>query len=73
VPASAWIVVLNFDLQSIDAPIVISGVYDMTLTAANECTQLPSVARQRTVRAKLDPRYVTSEDWMPVRFPLERT
>ena len=53
VPTSAtW---LRFDLQAIDTPVVIAGIYDLTLTAANECTQLPNVARQRTHRAQVNP------------------
>ena len=30
-------------------------MYQMTLTAANECTQLPNVARQRTYRSQVYP------------------
>ena len=39
-------VFLGFDLEAIDSPIVVAGMYQMTLTAANECTQLPNVARR---------------------------
>jgi hypothetical protein len=53
VPASNLFV--RFDLEAIDAPIVIAGIYEMTLTAANECRQLPNVARQRTYRAQVAP------------------
>ena len=48
-------VFLRFDLEAIDRPIVVAGMYQMTLTAANECTQLPNVARQRTYRAQVFP------------------
>ena len=37
----------------IDAPVIVAGMYDMTFTAANECTQLPTVARQRVYRAQV--------------------
>ena len=46
---------LRFDLQPLDTPVVIAGIYDLTLTAANECTQLPNVARQRSHRTRVDP------------------
>ena len=46
---------LRFELPTIDMPVVITGTYDLTVTAANECTQLPNAARQRTYRAQLDP------------------
>ena len=46
---------LRFDLEAIDTPIIVAGMYQMTLTAANECTQLPNVARQRTYRAQVYP------------------
>ena len=48
-------VFLRFDLEAIDRPIVVAGMYQMTLTAASECTQLPNVARQRTYRARCTP------------------
>jgi len=63
--ASAPVVFLNFALQSIDIPVVIAAIYDMTLTAANDCTQLPGVARQRTYRAKLDP---SGTGWFTANF-----
>jgi hypothetical protein len=44
---------LRFDLQPLDTPVVIAGIYDLTLTAANECTQLPNVARQRSHRVRV--------------------
>jgi hypothetical protein len=46
---------LRFDLQALGTPVVIAGIYDLTLTAANECTQLPNVARQRSHRVRVDP------------------
>ena len=46
---------LRFDLEAIDRPVVIAGMYQMTLSAANECTQLPNVARQRTYAARVFP------------------
>ena len=46
---------LGFELEAIDSPIIVDGLYDMTFTAANECTQLPTVARQRTYRAQVYP------------------
>jgi hypothetical protein len=46
---------LRFDLRPLDTPVVIAGIYDLTLTAANECTQLPNVARQRSHRTRVDP------------------
>jgi hypothetical protein len=46
---------LRFEMQTIDMPVVITGTYDLTVTAANECTQLPNAARQRTYRAQLNP------------------
>ena len=46
---------LGFELEAIDAPIIVAGMYDMTFTAANECTQLPTVARQRTYQAQVYP------------------
>ena len=51
-------VFLRFDLEAIDSPIVVAGMYQMTLTAANECTRLPTVARQRTYRSQV---YSTSK------------
>jgi hypothetical protein len=42
-------------LETIDMPIVVGGNYRITLTAANECTQLPSVARRRTYSSQLYP------------------
>jgi hypothetical protein len=35
-------------------PVVIAGIYDVTFPA-NECTQLPNVARQRNHRVRVDP------------------
>jgi len=46
---------LGFELEAIDAPIIVAGTYDVTFTAANECTQLPAVARQRTYWAHVYP------------------
>jgi hypothetical protein len=43
---------LGFELQAIDAPIIVAGLYQLTLTAASECTQLPSVVRQRIYHAQ---------------------
>ena len=58
-PTSAtW---LRLDLQSIDTPVVIAGIYDLTLTAANECTQLPNVARQQSHRAQAEARHPPTE------------
>jgi hypothetical protein len=51
-------VFLRFDLEAIDTPVVVAGFYQMTLTAANECTQLPNAARQRTYRSRV---YSTSQ------------
>ena len=48
-------VFLGFDLEAIDSPVVVAGMYQMTLTAAKECTQLPNVARQRTYRSQVYP------------------
>ena len=48
-------VFLAFDLEAIDRPIVVAGMYQMSLIAASECTQLPPVARQRTYRAQVYP------------------
>ena len=53
VPAS--VVALRFDLEAIDRPIIVAAMYQMTLTAADECTQLPNVARQRTYRSQVYP------------------
>lgn len=53
--APRYPVSLGFELEAIDSPIIVAGTYDMTFTAANECTQLPTVARQRTYRASLGP------------------
>jgi hypothetical protein len=46
---------LGFELEAIDAPVIVTGIYDMTFTAADECTQLPAVARQRVYRGSLSP------------------
>ena len=46
---------LRFDLKPLDTPVVIAGLYDLTLTAANECAQLPNVARQRNHRVRVNP------------------
>ena len=46
---------LGFELEAIDAPVIVAGMYDITFTAANECAQLPAVARQRTYRAQVYP------------------
>jgi hypothetical protein len=46
---------LAFELEAIDAPVIVAGMYDITFTAANECTQLPTVARQRVYRAQVSP------------------
>ena len=54
-PVPARVVALRFDLEAIDTPIIVAGMYQMTLTAANECTQLPNVARQRTYRSQMYP------------------
>ena len=51
-------VFLRFDLEAVDTPIIVGGMYRMTLTAADECTQLPNVARQRTYRSQV---YSTSK------------
>ena len=53
--APRYPVSLGFELEAIDSPIIVAGTYDMTFTAANECTQLPTVARQRTYRAQVYP------------------
>jgi hypothetical protein len=53
--APRYPVSLGFELEAIDSPIIVAGMYDMTFTAANECTQLPTVARQRTYRAHVYP------------------
>jgi hypothetical protein len=53
--APRYPVSLGFELEAIDSPIIVAGMYDMTFTAANECTQLPIVARQRTYRAQVYP------------------
>ena len=65
--APRYPVSLGFDLEAIDAPIIVAGMYDMTLTAANECTQLPTVARQRTYRAQVYP----NEAWPVLRDGLQ--
>jgi Carboxypeptidase regulatory-like domain len=44
---------LGFELEAIDAPVIVAGIYDITFTAANECTQLPTVARQRMYRGQV--------------------
>ena len=44
---------LAFDLEATDRPIVVAGTYRMTLNAANECIQLPTVARERSYRAQV--------------------
>jgi hypothetical protein len=46
---------LGYELEAIDAPVIVTGIYDMTFTAANECTQLPAVARQRVYRGQVGP------------------
>jgi len=53
--APRYPVSLGFELEAIDAPVIVAGMYDMTFTAANECTQLPTVARQRVYRAQVYP------------------
>ena len=53
--APRYPVSLGFELEAIDSPIIVAGMYDMTFTAANECTQLPTVARQRSYRAQMYP------------------
>jgi hypothetical protein len=53
--APRYPVSLGFELEAIDAPMIVAGMYDMTFTAAIECTQLPTVARQRTYRAQVYP------------------
>jgi hypothetical protein len=54
-PVPARVAALRFDLEAIDTPIVVAGMYQVTLTAADECTQLPNVARQRTYRSQVYP------------------
>jgi hypothetical protein len=46
---------LGFELEAIDAPIIVAGMYDITFTAANECTQLPAVSRQWTYSTQVYP------------------
>jgi hypothetical protein len=53
--APRYPVSLGFELEAIDAPIIVAGIYDITFTAASECTQLPAVARQRVYRAQVYP------------------
>ena len=53
--APRYPVSLGFELEAIDAPVIVTGTYDMTFTAANECTQLPTVARQRVYRGQVSP------------------
>jgi len=53
--APRYPVSLGFALEAIDSPIIVAGTYDVTFTAANECTQLPTIARQRTYRAQVYP------------------
>ena len=53
--APRYPVSLGFELEAIDGPIIVAGMYDMTFTAANECTQLPAVSRQRTYWAQVSP------------------
>ena len=53
--APRYPVSLGFELEAIDSPIIVAGMYDMTFTAAIECTRLPTVARQRTYRAQVYP------------------
>ena len=53
--APRYPVSLGFELEAIDAPVIVAGMYDVIFTAANECTQLPPVARQRTYRAQVYP------------------
>jgi hypothetical protein len=48
-------VFLRFDLEATDRPVVVAGNYQLTLTAANECTALPNAARQRTYRSQVYP------------------
>ena len=53
--APRYPVSLGFEIEAIDAPVIVTGIYDMTFTAANECTQLPTVARQRIYRGAVGP------------------
>jgi hypothetical protein len=53
--APRYPVSLGFQLEAIDSPIIVAGMYQMTLTAASECTQLPAVVRQRAYRAQVSP------------------
>ena len=53
--APRYPVSLGFEIEAIDAPVIVTGIYDMTFTAANECTQLPTVARQRMYRGAVGP------------------
>ena len=54
----ARVVALRFELEAIDTPPLVAGWYQMTLTASNECTQLPPVAQSRTYQAQV---YATSK------------
>jgi hypothetical protein len=53
--APRYPVSLGFELEAMDSPIIVAGMYDMTFYAANECTQLPTVARQRVYRGQVSP------------------
>ena len=53
--APRYPVSLGFELEAIDAPVIVAGIYDITFTAANECTQLPTVARQRVYQGQVYP------------------
>ena len=53
--APRYPVSLGFELEAIDSPVIVAGTYEMTFTAANECTQLPAVARQRVYRGHVGP------------------
>jgi hypothetical protein len=52
-PTPPVAIVVRIDLEAIDTPI--AGTYHLTFAAANECTQLPDIARRRTYRSQLDP------------------
>jgi hypothetical protein len=53
--APRYPVSLGFQLEAINAPVIVAGIYDITFTAANECTQLPTVARHRVYRGQVYP------------------
>ena len=53
--APRYPVSLGFELEAIVAPVIVAGIYDITFSAANECTQLPTIARQRVYRAQVYP------------------